>query len=316
MKTKRFLFAAVSCFALFGTMGLAACNQKTVEYTVSFNTNGGNTIENAVVKKGESIELPTPVKEAYEFEGWYIATDFSGDKVTSPFTPTANTTLNANWSAYDFTVTFDSTGGSAIPNAYCNEGGTIAEPTAPTRQYFDFVGWYTTTYASEKTKVTFPYTPTGNIKFYAVWRLDETKVTKKLTYVSGSMGAISLYAEDNMVIMNESVYTWAFNETNGVTVDTKGDSAYVTITSKVDGKGAYLLYNHAMSGTYVFSASLKDYKEAFDLAPAKVLTAKNADESKTLNLYDIRTFELVSGDVTTKGTVDYVYGEKLELVPE
>ena len=70
---------------------------RTKRYTVSFNTNGGNKITSQTVAKDNSAKEPTaPIKENFEFAGWYtdkeLTTkyDFTG-KVTKSFT------LYAKW---------------------------------------------------------------------------------------------------------------------------------------------------------------------------------------------------------------------------
>lgn len=45
---------------------------KVSEYTISFNTMGGNTISPIKVKEGETIPIPKePTREGYKFAGWY-----------------------------------------------------------------------------------------------------------------------------------------------------------------------------------------------------------------------------------------------------
>ncbi len=48
------------------------------EFIVKFNTNGGNFIEDQIVKKGDMVSIPEhPEKEGFAFVGWYTDTDFS-----------------------------------------------------------------------------------------------------------------------------------------------------------------------------------------------------------------------------------------------
>ena len=71
-------------------------------YTVSYNVNGGTgTIDSVEVAEGSSIGLPdgsslTPPSNK-EFAGWAKTSGASSPTVTSPFTPTADTTLYAVW---------------------------------------------------------------------------------------------------------------------------------------------------------------------------------------------------------------------------
>ncbi|MBQ8428957.1 MAG: InlB B-repeat-containing protein [Clostridia bacterium] len=73
------------------------------EYTVTFDTDGGNTINAVTVKKGEKLERPEdPQKSSsefeYEFLGWYygdVAWDFENNVVTE------DVTLVAKWKKLD-----------------------------------------------------------------------------------------------------------------------------------------------------------------------------------------------------------------------
>lgn len=72
-----------------------------VHYTVSFETNGGNDIASKTVTKNSVIKEPeTPIKDGFDFEGWY--TD-KGLKTKYDFTEkvTKNFTLYAKWTEKD-----------------------------------------------------------------------------------------------------------------------------------------------------------------------------------------------------------------------
>ena len=70
---------------------------RTKRYTVSFNTNGGNKITSQTVAKANSVKEPTaPIKENFEFAGWYTDKELTTkydftEKVTKSFT------LYAKW---------------------------------------------------------------------------------------------------------------------------------------------------------------------------------------------------------------------------
>lgn len=71
-----------------------------VEYTVTFNTDGGNTIANQTVLQGQTITLPNePTKAGYHFMGWYI-----GDAKYNPdMQARRNFELKARWEEdYEF----------------------------------------------------------------------------------------------------------------------------------------------------------------------------------------------------------------------
>ena len=118
---------------------------ETKSYSVRFETNGGNRIEDAVVAEGEKIPEPTvPVREGYAFEGWYSdaaytkAWDFAKDTVMSDLT------LYARWTAEtkSYSVRFETNGGNRIEDAVVLEGEKIPEPAVPVREGYVFEGWY------------------------------------------------------------------------------------------------------------------------------------------------------------------------------
>ena len=99
-------FAAVVCIAvcalLFGACsdaekgGGGGDSPKPTAITVTFDSHGGTAFE-PIKYTGVAITLPTPERNGYDFSGWYVASDASGAKVTSPYTPTADITLYAGW---------------------------------------------------------------------------------------------------------------------------------------------------------------------------------------------------------------------------
>lgn len=74
---------------------------------LTFNLNGGvfeTETERLAVKHGESYEIPTPVKEGFDFIGWTL----DGEKFASSGTyeRTKSAKVAANWAKCEYTVTF------------------------------------------------------------------------------------------------------------------------------------------------------------------------------------------------------------------
>lgn len=68
-------------------------------YTVTFNSEGGSTWPPETCNAGQSVLTDLlPVRSGYTFTGWFTAPT-GGSQVTSPFTPTGNVTLYAQWNA-------------------------------------------------------------------------------------------------------------------------------------------------------------------------------------------------------------------------
>lgn len=91
--------------------------------TVSFDGNGGNAIASVTVPENTKITLPIPIREGYEFEGWY-----DGDKlVKSPYTVTAKVALTAHWNK------ISSGGGAHHPEAGSTSSSDRYEITKPSK---------------------------------------------------------------------------------------------------------------------------------------------------------------------------------------
>ena len=117
-------------------------------YVVSFNPNGGSHVADQTVVAGQTVTRPDdPLKEGFDFAGWYKdsgltqAYDFS-TPVNSSFT------LHAKWTAAapkTFTVQFESNGGSPVPSQTVTEGDVVARPEDPSKEGFSFAGWFVDT---------------------------------------------------------------------------------------------------------------------------------------------------------------------------
>lgn len=116
-----------------------------VENTVTFATNGGSAVDSKIGITGETIAAPAePSRTGYVFAGWYSDQnctkkwDFGSDTVPGAMT------LYAGWTPAQYTVTFNANGGTVKPESksvtYTEVYGEL--PT-PTRQGYDFLGWFT-----------------------------------------------------------------------------------------------------------------------------------------------------------------------------
>ena len=156
-----------------------------ITYTVIFDANGGSgTIANISVEEGIEITLPenTFTKSSYIFAGW--ATSADGDVSYSDkakITVTGNITLYAKWTEITYTITYEANGGTNAdrnPASYTFETETITL-LAPSRESFNFEGWYTDSEFSETNKKTeITKSSSGNITLYAKW----TAITYTITY--------------------------------------------------------------------------------------------------------------------------------------
>ena len=69
-------------------------NLDVIYYTITFDTNGGSSIDSIVVKENDTIALPEePVRDGYNFVGWFVGDDeYNFEELVK-----SNLTLTAKW---------------------------------------------------------------------------------------------------------------------------------------------------------------------------------------------------------------------------
>ena len=78
----------------------------------------------------------------------------------------------------EYTITFDSKGGSAVQPVKASAGAAITAPTDPTKDGFVFAGWYESTDGGETlsdTAFSFSYMPARVFTLYAKWATADIK---------------------------------------------------------------------------------------------------------------------------------------------
>ena len=134
-------------------------------YTVNFDTNGGNAVASQTVAYGGKAQEPAvPTKTGYAFAGWYL--DDKAYDFTVPVTE--NMTLTARWTANQYTITFDTAGGSAVAPITLDYGTTITAPANPTREGYTFTGWDNAIPATM---------PAENMTITAQWTVNQYTIT-------------------------------------------------------------------------------------------------------------------------------------------
>ena len=131
---------AIACVVLVGIISLAVVIRTNNLIVISFNADGGSSVEDITIDKGSTIKLPVTTRAGYEFEGWY----YNGTKVGEDVEYDKNTVLTARWlreGAETFLVDFDSNGGSKVEPIRVECGKEIKLPKAPTRDGYSFVVW-------------------------------------------------------------------------------------------------------------------------------------------------------------------------------
>jgi uncharacterized repeat protein (TIGR02543 family) len=144
------------------------------QYTVTFNTGGGNIFVPQTVNAGAQINRPAnPVKEGFIFDNWYDATAAVGGSVIAwPLSVNSDMTVYAQWITAEvplYTVAFNTAGGTSYVPQTVIAGSQINRPANPTKSGFSFDDWYDATSVAGGSVITWPLTVNGNITVYAQW---------------------------------------------------------------------------------------------------------------------------------------------------
>ena len=135
-------------------------------YTVTFQSEGGSEVASQIRANTPADQPADPTKEGYTFIGWYKGEEKwnFADAVTEALT------LTAKWQLNQYTITFDTAGGSEVPSITQDYGTAITAPANPTKTGYTFAGW----------DKTIPTTmPAENITLTARWQVNQYTITFK-----------------------------------------------------------------------------------------------------------------------------------------
>ena len=202
------------------------------QYTITFDTNGGSDIAPITQDYGTEITAPdNPTRKGYTFKGW--------DKEIPETMPAENMTVKAQWKINQYTITFDTNGGSEIAPITQDYGTEITAPDNPTRKGYTFRGW----------DKEIPETmPAENITITARWR-DTEKPT----------GEIIIGTNKWNEFLNELTFGIFFKDTQEVTINAVDNSGVVFVS--------YLVTDKELSEAELNSLVFRAYEEPFRIDP-------------------------------------------------
>ena len=202
------------------------------QYTITFDTNGGSDIAPITQDYGAEITAPdNPTRKGYTFKGW--------DKEIPETMPAENITVKAQWEINQYTIAFDTNGGSEIAPITQDYGTEITAPDNPTRKGYTFKGW----------DKEIPETmPAENITITARWR-DTEKPT----------GEIIIGTNKWNEFLNELTFGIFFKDTQEVTINAVDNSGVVFVS--------YLVTDKVLSEAELNSLVFRAYEEPFCIDP-------------------------------------------------
>ncbi|MGL4483783.1 MAG: lectin like domain-containing protein, partial [Anaerovoracaceae bacterium] len=150
---------------------IKAFTSETAFYSISYELDGGdNSIDNiSQYTKDDEITLFIPAKRGHSFEGWFDNAAFSGNATTViPPGSIGNRTYFAKWSIKQYTISFETKGGSAVAAITQDYDSLVLAPVSPTKTGYSFDGWETP--IPEKM-------PDENISVKAKWKINQYTIS-------------------------------------------------------------------------------------------------------------------------------------------
>ena len=201
-------------------------------YTITFDTNGGSKIDPITQDYGTAITAPAdPTREGYTFIGW--------DKAIPATMPAEDLTVTAQWRINQYTITFDTDGGSEIAPITQDYGTQITASADPTREGYTFIGWDKAIPATM---------PAESITITAQWK-DSEKPT----------GEIKISKNSWKSFLNNITFGLFFKDTQTVTINAADNSGTVFVS--------YLVTHQDLSEAELQSLVFSGYEEPFHIDP-------------------------------------------------
>lgn len=282
-----------------GEITLYAHWQEQIEYTVTYNANGGTCGTVSATYEGAALTLPTPTKPGSEFLGWYTALS-GGTKIGNAgetYTPDANVTLYAQWEQISYTITISKQNNATVTvdktTAHYNDTISVtvsfSQNNSKTLTVKDASG---NTVLSKSAAGTYTFTmPASNVTIEASSSGSCVTADTLVTLADGTQKRI------DQVTYADQLLVWDFDK-----------SAYTVANSSIIENHGYsmneIIKLNFEDGTTVKVANVHGFFDA-DLNKWVDINAKNAADYVGHSFVQVdgnshKTVKLVSVDVTAE----------------
>ena len=260
------------------------CTFYPYSYTIYYYVNGGiwpdgTTSKTQSTYRLERYSVPSqPSRTGYSFAGFKTSSS-SGTTITSSSIFEGDTSIYANWTANQYTISFDQQKGSGgTTSITATYGSTPPSITVPTRTGYTFQGYYTssdgsgTQYYNSRGAGTRAYTIAGPATLYAYWTANtytitlnqNSATTNGTTSVSATYESTKLFSITNPKRTGYIFKGWTSSQ-NGTTyvINTSGSlnasvSGYTNSSGQWQKASATTLYAKWELETYTLNFNAGD----------------------------------------------------------
>lgn len=307
-------------------------------WTVSYNANGHGTAPASQTKTyGQSLALQGGMGtvDNHVWKEWNTAADGSGTAYAASASYTANAaaTLYAQWHA-PYTVSYNANGGSGAPSAQAkvyNQALTLSS-TIPTRANHDFLGWSTSSTATNATYCTGDdhttaniYSTNADLALYAVWKVSHsdptiTNLVARRCLQDGTLADDGEYCKVTATVsVDNTTEGYADTKLKTVTVQVGSNSAEsVTVdTTATSASIDFISANQlSLTSTYAVKLTVTDSHDFSSYRSSNISIAyftmhfkegghgiAIGKKSVISNLFDVNMNTKVTGTLDTTGKI-------------
>ena len=274
MKRKSiFTFCAIALMFVLSLSVLTACNKNGKHNFAEEWSNDENHHWHACADKGCK---ETKDKAEHTWDGGNVTVEPTTEqKGTMVYTCTVcrrekTESINELVVGTEYTITFDSKGGSAVQPIKASAGAAITAPAAPTKDGFVFAGWYESTDGGvtlSDTAFSFSYMPARVFTLYAKWATADIKgkTFKKVDAIVEWESEAVKQALLSEMEMTEEQYI-QFVASSKITFEFAADKNTATVTydqgpGEVGGHGIFVVLYKIKGTAIVFYDSQEDMEK-------------------------------------------------------
>ena len=210
----------------------------------------------------------------------------------------------------EYTITFDSKGGSAVQPVKASAGAAITAPTDPTKDGFVFAGWYESTDGGvtlSDTAFSFSYMPARVFTLYAKWATADIKgktFNKVDATVEWESEAVKQALLSEMEMTEEQYIQFVVS--SKITFEFAADKNTATVTydhgpGEVGGQGVFVVLYKIKGTAIVFYDSQEDMEKEIPAHKYGLLAGS------TFELSADKTTIIQSNIQPGMGTIKYKY---------
>lgn len=307
--------------------------EKEETYTVTFEANGEDVVNLPAaqrVKKGEkAIEPAAPLRAGFTFEGWYTDAELT-ERYDFSAQVTGSITLYAKWTPDrpegTFVVSFETNGGSEIPNQIIYSGFTAYCPAAPVKENFVFENWYSD--SALTTLYDFSTPVTSDITLYAkYYPLNVVITINSGDYpdnvvnrtITGSVTANDAIIGVSYTMVSENTSaedTLTLDSANNFSIDvllSDGENTFTVIVTTADGSQTQKSVTLKFDSGYVY-----DDDDVYDENDGRLIkipiwygddTSGDPDEYLVSNILSLYFYDTVTFEERKTFITDTIGGE-------